>query len=137
LIDTNVLSELRKGERCHPNVARWYESLSTEEIFLSVLALGEIRSGIERIRRRGDAKSVRALEAWLRALATHHADRILPIDQAVAEEWGRLSVPDPVPVIDGLMAATARVHDLTLATRNLKDTERTGVACLNPFDDRG
>ncbi|HYV41741.1 MAG TPA: PIN domain-containing protein [Thermoanaerobaculia bacterium] len=85
---------------------------------------------IERIRRR-DARSAR--EAWLRRLVAEHSDRILPIDDAVAEEWGRLNVPDPIPVIDGLMAATARVHGLTLATRNLKEIKRTGAACVNPF----
>jgi len=94
--------------------------------------VGEIRRGVERIRRR-DARSARVLEAWLRRLVAEHSDRILPIDDAVAEEWGRLNVPDPIPVIDGLMAATARVHGLTLATRNLKDIKRTGAACVNPF----
>jgi len=94
--------------------------------------VGEIRRGVERIRRR-DARSARVLEAWLRRVVAEHSDRILPIDDAVAEEWGRLNVPDPIPVIDGLMAATARVHGLTLATRNLKDIKRTGAACVNPF----
>jgi predicted nucleic acid-binding protein len=132
LIDTNVLSELRKGSRCDPRVARWFADVPPEDVFLSVLAVGEIRRGVERVRRR-DARSARVLEAWLRRLVAEHSDRILPIDDAVAEEWGRLNVPDPIPVIDGLMAATARVHGLTLATRNLKDVKRTGVACIDPF----
>ncbi len=132
LIDTNVLSELRKGPRCDTRVAAWFADVPPEDVFLSVLAVGEIRRGVERIRRR-DARSARVLEAWLRRLVAEHSDRILPIDDAVAEEWGRLNVPDPIPVIDGLMAATARVHGLTLATRNLKDIKRTGAACVNPF----
>jgi toxin FitB len=132
LIDTNVLSELRKRSRCDPRVARWFADVPPEDVFLSVLAVGEIRRGVERVRRR-DARSARVLEAWLRRLVAEHSDRILPIDDAVAEEWGRLNVPDPIPVIDGLMAATARVHGLTLATRNLKDVKRTGVACIDPF----
>ncbi len=66
-------------------------------------------------------------------LVAEHADQILPVDEAVAEEWGRLSVPNPIPVIDGLMAATARVHGLTLATRNVKDVGRTNVLFVNPF----
>jgi toxin FitB len=103
---------------------------------LSVLTIGEIRRGVERIRRR-DAKSARALEAWLRRLVAEHSDRILPIDEAVAEEWGRLGVPDPIPVIDGLLAATARVHGLTFATRNQKDVMRTGVPYVNPFAPTG
>ena len=73
------------------------------------------------------------VEEWLRWLVADHADRILPVDAAVAEEWGRLNVPNPIPVIDGLVAATARIHGLTLATRNLKDIHRTGVACIDPF----
>ncbi len=132
LIDTNVLSELRKGQRCDPRVARWFAAIPPEDVFLSVLAVGEIRRGVERIRRR-DVRSARVLEAWLRRLVAEHSDRILPIDHAVAEESGRLSVPDPIPVIDSLMAATARVHGLTLATRNVKDIKRTGVASVNPF----
>lgn len=88
---------------------------------------------VELIRRR-DAEVAAALGAWLDELATAHADRILPVDGAVAEEWGRLNVPDPIPVVDGLIAATARVHGLRLATRNLADVERTGVDCLDPFD---
>jgi len=136
LIDTNVLSELRKGARCDPNVSRWFASVDPEEVFLSVLAVGEIRNGIERIRRRDD-RSARVLDTWLRKLIAEHSDRILPIDEAIAQEWGRLSVPDRIPVVDGLMAATARVHSLTLATRNLKDVARTGVPCINPFSLEG
>jgi predicted nucleic acid-binding protein len=136
LIDTNVLSELRKGERCDPSVSRWFASVDAEEVFLSVLAVGEIRNGIERIRRRDD-RSARVLDTWLRKLLAEHSDRILPIDEAIAQEWGRLSGPDPLPGVDGLMAATARVHRLTLATRNLKDVARTGVPCINPFSPGG
>ena len=132
LIDTNVLSELRKGPRCDPRVSRWFAELPSDDIYLSVLAVGEIRRGIERIRRR-DSRSARVLEGWLRGLVAEHSDRILPVDEAIADEWGRLNVPDPIPVIDGLMAATARVHGLTLATRNTKDIKRTGVAWIDPF----
>jgi toxin FitB len=136
LIDTNVLSELRKGRRCDPNVVRWFSAVSDEDVFLSVLVIGEIRRGIERIRRR-DARSAKTLDAWLRRLLAGHRDRILPVDEVIAEEWGRLSVPDPIPVVDGLMAATARVHGLTLATRNVRDVARTGVSCVNPFEAAG
>jgi predicted nucleic acid-binding protein len=77
------------------------------------------------------------LDSWLRKLMAGHRERILPVDESVAEEWGRLSVPDPVPVVDGLMAATAKIHGLTLATRNVRDVARTGVACVNPFEHEG
>lgn len=132
LIDTNVVSELRKGERANSGVRSWFAGLADDEVFLSALTLGEIRSGIERVRCR-DAKSAAALESWLGRVAEQHRDRILPVDRAIAEEWGRMNAPDPLPVVDGLLAATAKVTGLTLATRNLGDVERTGVACVNPF----
>jgi predicted nucleic acid-binding protein len=132
LVDTNVFSELRKGARCNPSVAEWFAALRSDEIFLSVLNVGELRRGIELIRRR-DPTSAQALEGWLEGLLQDHGDRILPVDREVASEWGRLNVPDPLPVIDSLLAATAKVHGLTLATRNTRDIERTGVRCVNPF----
>lgn len=132
LVDTNVVSELRKGQRCNAGVAAWFNGLSAEDIFLSVLTLGEIRKGIERIRRR-DPKAGGSLEAWFKDLVATHSDRVLGVDSAIAEEWGRLNVPHLLPVIDGLLAATAMVHGLTLATRNVKDIERSGVDYVNPF----
>lgn len=133
LLDTNVISELRKGPRSNEGVFRWFSSLSDDDIFLSVLVIGEIRRGIERIRRR-DSKSARSLEGWLKKLVSAYGDRILPIDRDVAEEWGRAGTGGPVPVVDGLIAATAKVHGLTLATRNIRDVARTGVAAVNPWE---
>ena len=104
-----------------------------EEIFLSVLTIGEIRRGIESVRRR-DPDSAAALDRWLTRLSEAHGDRILPIDRAIAEEWGRMNVPDPLPVVDGLLAATARVLGLTLVTRNVADVEASGVELFDPFD---
>jgi toxin FitB len=132
LVDTNVISELRKRDRCNEGVARWYESCPADEIFLSALTIGEIRKGIERIRRR-DAGSAASIDGWLHRLVAEHHDRIVPIDHEIADEWGRLNVPDPLPVIDGLLAATAKVRGMTLVTRNVGDVERTGVSLLNPF----
>lgn len=132
LIDTNVISELRKRDRCDANVACWFDSCPPEEIYLSVLTIGEIRRGIENIRLR-DPKAAVALDGWLRRVIAEHEDRILPVDHAAADEWGRLSAPDPLSVIDGLLAATAKVRGMTLVTRNTRDVERTGVRCLNPF----
>lgn len=132
LLDTNVVSELRKGGRADRNVVAWFESLDADDLYLSVLVVGEIRRGIERIRRR-DPKSAQALDRWLSALSAGFEDRILPVDRPVAEEWGRMNVPDPLPVLDALMAATAKVHGLVLATRNVKDVASTGVRTLNPF----
>ncbi len=132
LLDTNVISELRKGERADANVKEWFGGLEDEEIYLSVLTIGEIRRGIESVRRR-DPGSAAALDSWLARLGEAHRDRILPVDRAVAEEWGRMNVPDPLPVVDGMLAATAKVAGLTFATRNVADVKGTGVETVDPF----
>lgn len=132
LLDTNVLSELRKAERCDPRVARWAAAREPEALYTSVLVLGEIRRGIERLRRK-DVRQARALAGWLEQVRLAFAGRILEVTEDVAEEWGRLDVPDPRPVVDGLLAATAKVNGLTLVTRNESDVAGTGVQVLNPF----
>jgi len=132
LLDTNVISELRKGHRADVNVRAWFSELEDEEIYLSVLTIGEIRRGVENVRRR-DPDSAAALDSWLARLGEVHRDRILPVDRTIAEEWGRLNVPDPLPVVDGLLAATAKVAGLTFATRNVADVEDSGVKLVDPF----
>ena len=131
LVDTNVLSELRKGDRAHAGIRTWFADANEEELFTSVLVLGEIRRGIESIRRR-DVPSALALEQWLERLLSDFAERVLPVDARVAALWGSLNVPDPIPTVDGLLAATALAHDLVLVTRNVRDVERTGVRLLDP-----
>ena len=135
LIDTNIISEIRKGRRCDPNVARWYEKIEDASLYLSVLVIGEIRSGIEKIRPKDKAKAV-ALEQWLIAVDKAFGERILPVDRAVANEWGRLNANRPLPVIDGLLAATAKTHRMTLVTRNTADVADLHVSMLNPFELR-
>jgi predicted nucleic acid-binding protein len=132
LLDTNVASETRKGPRINANVSTWYESVEDEDMCLSVLVIGEIRKGIELARHKDPVKA-NALEGWLNALEQRFGDRVLPITSAVAEQWGRLSAIRPLPTVDGLLAATAMVHDLALATRNVADVAHTGVKLLNPF----
>jgi predicted nucleic acid-binding protein len=132
LLDTNVISELRKRDP-DPHVLAWYATVASVQIFVSVLTIGEIRLGIERLRRK-DAARAGLLEEWLRGLHASYGDRIISVDAAVAEAWGRLNVPDPLPVIDGLLAASAKVRGWTLVTRNTGDLARSGVALLNPFD---
>lgn len=135
LLDTNVLSELRKGSRCDSHVAAWVSAVDDAGLFLSVLVIGEIRQGIEAVRGR-DARSAAALDAWLARITAEYEDRILPVDRPVAEAWGRLNASTPLPAIDGLLAATARVHGLTFVTRNVTDAARSGVPCLDPFQRR-
>lgn len=132
LLDTNVISELRKGERADANVRAWFGELADEAIYLSVLTIGEIRRGVENVRWR-DPDSAVALDSWLTRLSEAHRDRILPVDRAISEEWGRMNVPDPLPVVDGLLAATAKVAGLTFATRNVADVEGSGVELVDPF----
>jgi predicted nucleic acid-binding protein len=131
LIDTNIISEVRKGLRCDPNVAAWYESIVDAELYLSVLVLGEIRKGIERARPK-DSDQARALE--LTDVVTSFAERILPVDQVVADEWGRMSAKRPLPTTDALLAATAKVHGMTLVTRNIVDVAGLDADVLNPFE---
>ena len=135
LIDTNILSELRKRERCDPNVAAWYASTRADQLFLSVLVLGEVRRGAERLKRRDPAQA-RSLERWLILAVDQFGDRLLQVDRWVSEEWGRIDARTPVSPIDGLLAATAQVNGFTLVTRNVKHIARTGVSYLNPFELR-
>ncbi len=131
LLDTNVVSELTKA-RPNAGVANWRNRTASDEHYLSVLVLGEIRRGIELVRRR-DPERAASLDDWLDKLKSDFAHRVLPVDAAVADAWGRLDVPDRLPAVDGLMAATALVHDLTLVTRNSTDVQRPLVRVLNPF----
>ena len=131
LIDTNVLSEIRKGDRAHPGIRSWFASADETDLFTSVLVLGEIRRGIESLRRR-DPTAALALEHWLIRLQTSFSDRVLAVTDGIADRWGFLNVPDPVPTIDGLLAATALEHDLVLVTRNTRDVARTGARLLDP-----
>ena len=131
LIDTCVISELRKAH-CNQGVASWMANVQPDEVYLSVLTLGEIRRGIE-LHRPKDTKAARALERWLVGLETHYAERVLPITAAIADRWGRLSPTQPLPVSDGLIAATGLEHKLTVVRRNTADFQRSGVNIVNPF----
>ena len=136
LMDTNIISEIRKGRRCDAAVAEWYAGVAEGELYLSVLVLGEIRKGAELARRRRDYAQAEALENWLQTVAERFAERILPVDAATALTWGRLTALRPLPVIDGLLAATALTQNMILATRNLADFQGLGVQLLNPFESR-
>ena len=133
LIDTNIISEVRKGARCDSRVAGWYAGIEDAGLYLSVLVTGEIRKGIEAARPR-DPRKADVLERWLQEVEQAFAERILPIDARVADLWGQMSALRPIPVIDGLLAATAKTHDMILVTRNASNVEGLGAKVLNPFN---
>jgi toxin FitB len=130
LLDTNVVSEIRRGR--DENVAAWAGEVADADLYLSVLTLGEIRKGIERLRGR-DPDQADVFAAWLEQLRGGFADRILPIDDRVAEDWGRLNAPAERKTVDSLIAATACLHDLTVVTRNTADFDGCEVSLLNPW----
>ena len=137
LLDTNVISELVRPKP-EIKVATWVDATDERLLYLSVLTVGEIRKGIALLR---DGGRRAVLEAWLASdLVLRFAERILPIDEMVADRWGVIAAEAAVrkcslPVIDGLLAATAQQYNLTLVTRNTKDVAATGVACFNPWND--
>ena len=135
LLDTNVISELRKRERGHPGVVRWAAAVDPQELHTSVLVIGEIRRGIE-LKRRTDEVQAAALTLWLDKLRVGLGARILPVDERIAEVWAKLGIPDPLPAIDGLIAATAIVHGMTVVTRNVADLARAGATIFDPFAAR-
>lgn len=134
LLDTNIVSELRRP-KAHAGLIEWFDDQPARALFLSIVTVGEIRQGIEQLRPR-DGKQANLLDRWLNGLAQFYEDRLLFVDGSVADEWGRLRTRRPVPVMDALIAATARVHGLTLVTRNVRDFANLGVPLLNPFERR-
>lgn len=133
LLDTMVVSEVRR-RRPNPGVRAWLHQVRGDELYLSVLVLGEVRQGVERLARRDEAQAA-VYRVFLDELRHVYRDRLLAVDATVADRWGHLNVPDPLPVVDGLLAATALVHGLVLVTRNTADVERSGVDLLNPFSE--
>jgi toxin FitB len=132
LLDMNIVSEFRRKAPDEAAMA-WVETVSSYDLFLSVLTVGEIRQGIERLAVR-DPGQAAILDEWSHRLVIDYLDRIVPVTLEVAELWGRLNAGSPLPLVDGLLAATALVHNWTLVTRNTTDVERTGVRLLNPFE---
>ena len=135
LVDTDVISEARKGDKANAGVREFFENASRNSvaIFLSAITIGELRQGVDMIRHRGDAAQSARLERWLDRICVDYADAILPFDQETAQIWGRLRVPHPENPIDKQIAATALIHDLTVVTRNTDHYQPTGVAIQNPF----
>lgn len=135
LIDTNVISELRKKSRMNPGVNDFFERLGAgnDALYLSAVTVGELRRGVELIRHRGDTEQALLLENWLEKLLSDYSGKILEFDSLIAQVWGRLRVPNPENPLDKQIAATALVHDLIVVTRNAADFAGTGVEIINPF----
>ena len=133
LVDTNVISEARKGPRANAGVRGFLSDASPGDLYLSVQTLGELRRGIEHIRGRGDEPQARLLEDWLGLIVTDYADRILAFDADCAQVWGKLMAPHPQHPIDKQIAAIALIYDLVVVTRNTSDFAGTGVSVLDPF----
>ena len=136
LVDTNIVSEIRKKERSNKGVRAFFRQAvkSDIDLYLSVVTIGELRRGVEIVRHRGDVAQAASLEAWLTAVLNEFAQNILPVDEDIGQLWGRLRVPHPEHALDKLIAATGLIHDLTVVTRNVDDFSPTGVRVLNPFD---
>jgi toxin FitB len=135
LVDTDVISEARKRDRANPGVRAFFERAVEEaaEIYLSVVTIGELRQGVERIRYRGDQPQAERLERWLLQVTAAYEDRILALDEETAQVWGKLRVPNPENPLDKQIAATALIHDLVVVSRNVEHFAPTGAQVLNPF----
>jgi predicted nucleic acid-binding protein len=133
VLDTNIISELRKGHGlCDANVRRWYDATPVDDIYLSVVVLGEMRRGVE-MRRRRDPETARVFERWLNDVRVLFQERTLEVTREIADLWGRIGAATNVSVVDGFLAATAAHHGYTVATRNERDFQKTGVDFINPF----
>lgn len=136
LIDTNVLSEVRKKKNANRGVVRFFQSAvkNNQTLYLSVITIGELRRGVELIRHRGDTSQANKIEKWLGVILAEYNDYILNLDEEIAQLWGTLRSPHHEHAIDKQIAATAMIHGLTVVTRNTKDFIKTGAIVLNPFD---
>lgn len=135
LLDTNVISEVRKGTRANSGVRKFFANCKNDDIrlFLSVVTVGELRCGVERIRQRGDLQQGDKLESWLQSVLQEFREQVLDFDLEAAQLWGVLQATGPQHAVDNQIAATALLYDLTVVTRNESDFAGTGVEVLNPW----
>jgi toxin FitB len=139
LIDTNVISELRKKSKVNSGVKAFFDQIvnNGDAAYISVITLGELRRGIELIKHRDDIEQASLLEAWLNLIIEEYKENILEFSQEDAQVWGRLRVPHHENALDKQIAATALVYGLCVVTRNVDDFKETGVRVLNPFNVNG
>lgn len=134
LIDTNVISEKRKGLRADPGVLKFWRQVLVNEDYLPAQAVGELRRGVENLKHRGDLPQAVLLETWLESILDEYAERILSFNAECAHIWGRLMSPNNQSPVDKQIAAIALLYDLTVVTRNTEDFATTGARVLNPFE---
>lgn len=135
LVDTDVISELRKKDKADRRVVAFFKDAGARDapLYLSAITVGELRRGVELIRHRGDLRQANTLERWLDDLVVEYAEHVLPFDTEVAQVWGRLRVPHPENPLDKQIAATALLYDLILLTRNTRHFASTGAKLFDPF----
>jgi toxin FitB len=129
LVDTNVVWELKRGRHARP---AWFSNIPGERVFTSVIVLGEVRRGIELVARR-DKRQAELLERWYASIREHLSNRVLAVDEPVMMIWSKISVPHMLPAYDGLIAATALAHGMTVVTRNALDYQRAAVDVIDPW----
>ena len=136
LLDTNVISEMRKGARANHGVQNFFAQVSETEdrLYISVITIGELRRGVELVRHRGDVLQADRLDQWLLIIVDNYSEHVLDFSESEAQVWGQLRVPHPENAIDKQIAAIALTYDLTIVTRNVNDFRNSGVRLLNPFD---
>lgn len=133
LVDTNVISEVRKGKKANAGVREFWRTVGEADVYISAQTIGEIRRGVENLKHRGDVPQSRKVEQWLDRIVDEYADRILGFDEDCAQIWGKLMSPHKQHAIDKQIAAVALIHGLTVVTRDVDDFSGTGVGLKNPF----
>jgi len=133
LIDTNVISEARKGSKANIGVRNFFAKVNPSDLYIAVQTIGELRRGVQSIRHRGDVNQAKQLEAWLDMVVSQYADRVLSFNIDCAQVWGALMSPHPHHAIDKQIAAIALIYDMKVVTRNIDDFLQTGVQLQNPF----
>jgi len=133
LLDSNVVSELRKKKSMNTGVLNFFQSIDSAEVYLPVQTIGELRRGVENLRNRGDVSQAKKIEGWLNLILSEYSDRIIEFDADCAQVWGRLMSPHNQNAVDKQIAAIGLIHGMSIVTRNVKHFAGTGTTLINPF----